>query len=55
MNALLNVSFTVLLYCLMTNVDCEDVLGFALIGFMCWLVAQVIINIVVVCKNGSDY
>jgi hypothetical protein len=28
----------------MTNVDCEDVLGFALIGFMCWLVAQVIIK-----------
>lgn len=39
LNALLNVSFTIILYCLMTNVDSDTILGLSLLVLLCWLVA----------------
>ena len=56
-NALLNSFFALFLWFLMTGkADEYETATLVLLVFtMCWMIAQIIINIVVVCKNGSEY
>lgn len=52
MNAILNVWFTMAMYLLFVD-KCDVIAGCMICILMCWLIVQIIINIVVVCVNGS--
>lgn len=54
MNAILNVWFTLAMYLLFVD-KCDFIAGLMICILMCWLIVQIIIDIVVVCVNGSEY